>query len=392
MILTNKQEEGLKIAVQRYKDHEKYTVISGYAGTGKSTLVRFIIDALPVAKDKVCYATFTGKAAEVLRKKGNKNTLTLHKLLYNNIMLPAGGYMRKPKPELEYTIVVVDEVSMVPKDMIDLLFSHKCYVICLGDPFQLPPINKDSDNHLLDHPHVFLDEIMRQAAENEIIRVSMDIRQNYRLPEFNGNDVKVVPRKDYDREMLTWADQVLVATNNSRANCNKTVRVMLDRGPLPEDGDKVVCLENYWETCSTNGNPLVNGTIGYLKKPVLDTYITLHLRLQTNPILYMTTDIITEDGDKFCEVYTDQQKLITGSSLLEWKDKYTLAQRKYRIGDWIPRELDYGYAITCHKAQGSQWQKVFILEESFPFTAEEHARWLYTAITRAEEQVIIVRN
>ena len=82
MILTKKQEEGLKIAVERYLNDEKYTVISGYAGSGKTTLVRFIIEALDVNEDEVCYCAFTGKATEVLRKKGNKNTCTLHKLLY----------------------------------------------------------------------------------------------------------------------------------------------------------------------------------------------------------------------------------------------------------------------------------------------------------------------
>ena len=184
-----------------------------------------------------------------------------------------------------------------------------------------------------------------------------------------------------------------MATNNSRTNCNKTVRTMLNRGPLPEDGDKVVCLENYWETFSTKGNSLVNGTIGYLNKPVLDTSIKLpyYLHLSINPIIYMNTDIITDD-DKFFDIYVDQKKIATGESLLEWRDKYILTQRKYRIGDWVPREFDYGYAITCHKAQGSQWSKVFILEENFPFKEQEHARWLYTAITRAEEKVIIVRN
>ena len=72
MILTAKQEQGLKIAVQRHKDGEKYTVISGYAGTGKSTLVKFIISALDIDDNRVCYTAFTGKAAEVLRKKGNR--------------------------------------------------------------------------------------------------------------------------------------------------------------------------------------------------------------------------------------------------------------------------------------------------------------------------------
>ena len=179
MQLTLKQQKGLNIALQRYKDNEKYTVIGGFAGTGKSTLVKFIISALcneGVDERDVCYATFTGKAAQVLLKKGNKNVSTLHKLLYDSFPQITGGFIRKPKTEIDYKIVVVDEVSMAPKTLMDLLFRHRVHVICLGDPFQLPPVDKDQDNHLLDNPHIFLDEIMRQAAESEIIRLSSQIR------------------------------------------------------------------------------------------------------------------------------------------------------------------------------------------------------------------------
>ena len=104
MELTNKQEQGLKIALKRYKNNERYTVIGGYAGTGKSTLVRFIIDALDVDEDKVAYATYTGKAAEVLRKKGNPNVMTLHRLLYDSIPRQGGGFIRIPKKQLDYEI------------------------------------------------------------------------------------------------------------------------------------------------------------------------------------------------------------------------------------------------------------------------------------------------
>ena len=135
MELTNAQQKGLEIAVNRYRNNEKYVVISGYAGTGKSTLVKFIIEALNVEPSKVAYAAFTGKAAEVLRKKGNPNALTLHKLLYDHIPKPNGGFIRKPKVALEYKIIVVDEVSLVPKSMIDILLRHNVYVIFLGDPF-----------------------------------------------------------------------------------------------------------------------------------------------------------------------------------------------------------------------------------------------------------------
>ena len=224
MILTKKQEEGLKLILERHKNKEKYTVISGYAGTGKSTLVKVAIEALDVEEDKVAYATYTGKAAEVLRKKGNDGACTLHKLLYDSIPLPGGGFYRKPKAKLEEEVIVVDEVSMVPKTMIDMLLKHRVYVIFLGDPFQLSQIDKNEENHLLDKPHVFLDEIMRQAKDSEIIRVTIDLRTTYDLNLFQGNDVQILPREALVTGMMTWADQIIVATNAMRQSVNNQMR------------------------------------------------------------------------------------------------------------------------------------------------------------------------
>lgn len=206
MILTPKQEQGLKIAVQRHKDGEKYTVISGYAGTGKSTLVRFIISALDVDEGRVCYTAFTGKAAEVLRKKGNRNVSTLHRLLYESIPREAGGFYRRIKPSIPYDIIIVDECSMAPKELIDILLNHKVYVIFLGDPFQLPPIDKDDDNHLLDNPHIFLDEIMRQAQESEIIRLTMKIRNQEPISFGSSDTVKILHHRELTQGMYSWAD------------------------------------------------------------------------------------------------------------------------------------------------------------------------------------------
>ena len=135
MILTQKQELGLRIAVDRYNHNQKYTVIAGYAGAGKSTLVRFIIEALHVSEEEVCFATFTGKAAQVLLKKGNMNVSTLHKLLYKSFPKPDGTFVRIPVEEIPYKVVVVDEVSMAPKSLMDLLFTYDVHIICLGDPF-----------------------------------------------------------------------------------------------------------------------------------------------------------------------------------------------------------------------------------------------------------------
>ena len=90
MVLTSKQETGLKLAVSRYKAHESYTCIAGYAGTGKSTLIKFIIAALGLAPEQVCYVAYTGKAAQVLKQKGCPNPITAHKLLYKAKPMPNG--------------------------------------------------------------------------------------------------------------------------------------------------------------------------------------------------------------------------------------------------------------------------------------------------------------
>lgn len=393
MVLTKKQEEGLKIAVERYYNDEKYTVISGYAGSGKTTLVRFIIDALDVDENEVCYCAFTGKAAEVLRKKGNKNTCTLHKLLYESIPKPTGGFFRKPKVEIPYSIIVVDEISMAPKTLIDLLFKHNVYVICLGDPFQLPPIDKDEDNHLLEHPHIFLDEIMRQAQESEIIRLTMRIRNQEDIDFYNGNEVKIIPYNQLNTGILQWGDQILTATNVKRQVINSQMRELHQYPDYPVDGDKVICLRNYWEEFSENEDALINGTIGILRNSFqsfrqIPAFVKSHIK----KFDLLISDIhIPETGDKYNMVEIDRKMIITGEKCCDWKLSYQLGKLRPRYGEIVPKEFAYAYAITVHKAQGSEWNKVVVLEETFPFDKMEHARWLYTACTRASEKLVLVR-
>lgn len=394
MVLTKKQEEGLKIAVERHKAGEKYTIISGYAGTGKSTLVKFIIAALDVEPEKVAYVSFTGKAAEVLRKKGNKNSMTMHRLLFESIPKPGGGFFHKPKPHLEYDIVVVDEISMVPKKLIDQLFHHQIYVICLGDPFQLPPVDKDEDNHLLDSPHIFLDEIMRQAQDSEIIQLTMKIREQKPLDFYKGSEVQVLPSSALNTGMLLWGDQIITATNAKRTSINNQVRTLLRKGPEPEDGDKIICLRNYWENFNESGDPLVNGTVGLLTNSYRDSIKIPRFATQGSNIKEF--DVIYGDFIANESIYpmidVDRQMLLSGEKCCDWRLSYKLGKLRSRIGDIIPKEFAYGYAITAHKSQGSEWDKILIIEENFPFVKEEHARWLYTAATRASSRLVIVRS
>lgn len=394
MILTNKQQEGLKIAIERYRNHEKLTVISGYAGVGKSQLVKFIIEALDVKQDEVCYATFTGKAAEVLRKKGNPGATTLHKLLYKFVPKPNGGYRRFPKAELKYKVVVVDEVSMVPKSMIELLLKHKAYIIFLGDPEQLPQINKEEAHDLLEHPHIFLDEVMRQAQESEIIRLTMDIREGKPINFSNGKEVIVLPKKELNTGMLLWADQIICGTNKKRIELNMAVRNLLGyESELPQDGEKMICLRNYWEDFSSNGDALVNGTTGIIKNPFESFRDAPSYACLKNPRMEtLVGDFIAEDGSIFEQVEMDKHMILTGQKCFEWRDEYKLGKLKNKIGDIIPREFAFGYALTGWKAQGSEWDKVLVYEENFPFDREEHKKFLYTCATRASQKLVLIRN
>lgn len=393
MELNEKQKQGLDIAVKRYKNKEKYTIISGYAGTGKSTLVKFIISALPDinSEEDVIYTSFTGKATQVLSKKGNKNTATLHKLLFKSVPRPDGTFARIPVPMIPYKIVVVDEISMAPKSLIDRLLNYNVHIIGLGDPFQLPPIDKNEDNHLLDNPHIFLDEIMRQEAESEIIQLTMKIRNGKPIDYFKGNQVQIIKKEELNTGMLFWADQVIVATNATRTRINKEMRDLLGRGDKPEDGDKVICCRNYWEKFASDGSALINGTIGTLKD-VYPSFIQVPRYIDGigRQVKTINANFIGEQEENYGSISMDNQMIMEGQKALDWKTEYKLSKNiKYMY--LIPLEFTYGYAITGHRSQGSEWDKIVVIEEKFPFNKEEHARWLYTVCTRASDKLVLVR-
>ena len=392
MILTAKQEEGLRIAVAKYKSKEKYTCISGFAGSGKSTLIKFIIKALPVNPSfDVAYATFTGKAAQVLRQKGCPNAMTLHKLLYQSVPLPNGKFIFTPRPSIEYKIVVVDEVSMVSQELWDLLMSYNVYILACGDPGQLSPISKEGNCDILKRPHVFLDEIMRQAQESEIIRLSMDIREGRSINYYKGKEIQIIPQSEVIDGMFTWADQIITATNKMRCMINTKMRAAANRSPIPEIGDKIICGRNCWSILDTLGlDALVNGTIGYISDIVEENYRYNHYQLSKPVPLYFTS-IETDYGDEFINIPIDKTYILTGKKFLTSEQEYVFYKSKKLQEEPRPIEFDFGYAITCHRAQGSQWDKILIFEENFPFDKEEHRRWLYTAVTRAADRVVLVR-
>lgn len=338
------------------------------------------------------YTALTGKACNVLQQKGNKNVSTLHHLLYKYRPLKNGGFKKIPRDVIDYDVVVVDECSMVPKWLIQQLAVHQgIYVLILGDVFQIPNIYPDEDNHLLDSPHVFLNEVHRQALESDIIKVSMDIRNNQPLAPYRGKDIQIFNNSDLTEGMLLWADQIISATNATRMEINKIMRQLLGYSGEPQEGEKVICLKNEWDIFDNQGNPLVNGTIGYLKNIYTQTFIYPKSICGGGSLEVIRADMTTEIGTTFRDLIIDKQGFLTGNLSLSPKVQHSLKRSK-ELNWMVPQLFTYGYCVSCHKFQGSQADKILVLEEKFPFEHEEHQRWLYTACTRAAQKCVIIKK
>lgn len=292
-----------------------------------------------------------------------------------------------PKRPLDgnYRLIIVDEISMLPKEMWDLLLSHNIHVIALGDPGQLPPIGED--NGILQHPHVFLEEIMRQAAESEIIRLTMDIRAGKPLQLFKGNEVMVLDKNAYRDDMCEWADEVIVGKNITRHHINYEMRKRKFgvEDNIPVEGDKVVCLKNDWDEMTAAGDVLVNGLIGTIHNPHVERNV---------PFIgaRIIGDFLTEEKAGTDNMTMDAfHSLPMDLKMFENHEPTVNASNFRKIpATFQPKQFDFGYCITCHKSQGSEYNKVLVFEEFLK--GDEHARWLYTAATRAKEKLVIIRN
>lgn len=379
MILTSGQEKGLKIAVERYKHREPYTVIAGYAGTGKSTLVQFIIDALNLDEDYVVYIAYTGKASLVLKNKGCDNSMTAHKLLYHAIEKPDGTYEFHPrhKFDVNYKLIVLDECSMLPQEMWNLLLSHRIHVIALGDPGQLPPI--DGISTILDNPHIMLDEVVRQAQESPIIRLSMDVRAGKWIDYGGPKECRILPHEKISDKLLLGADQILCGKNITRHCLNERLRKLKfgeQYTQAPINGDKVICLKNEWQKVGSNGDPLVNGMIGTIN----------NINLYDNSLYQpkMITDFTSNSSGVYYGLHMDY-KIFTERQSTVNKDNWVLYPKYARAC-----EFDYGYTVTVHKYQGSEAEKIIVYDEWLG-DAEFHRKWLYTGVTRASKMLVVVK-
>lgn len=360
-----------------------YITIGGYAGTGKTTLIAVLRKRIAkLSKDmKVGFVSYTGKAARVLRNKLKESKVllsddsvgTIHSLIYSPVVNEKEEIIGwKQKEKIDRNLIIIDEASMVDETIWLHLLSYKVPIIVVGDHGQLPPIS--GSFHLIASPELELIEIHRQAQGNPIIALSIQARQNgYIRPGVYGNYVRKFSKEDSDAEELVGEllanyspdTLILCGYNRTRKKLNLHIRNTLGfTSPLPQVGDRVICLRNNHEKHIFNG---MTGTI---------------LKITDESPQWYKTEIQMDGEDGIYKGLISKDQFMSDSAL-----NFTNKRSAIMAGDLF----DFGYALTVHKAQGSQAKRVILFEERFSKMDDEAwRRWLYTAVTRAEEELYII--
>ena len=399
-----KQDEALKAVDHWFKHESKKKQVFrlfGTAGTGKSTLAKHFAKNID---GTVLFAAYTGKAAHVMAQKGCDGATTIHQLIYQPKMaskakLRAMEYdldrlKAQPEPDLELIaqveielqkerestsrmsfalnrdsdlrfakLLIVDEVSMVNQSLAEDILSFGVPVLVLGDPEQLPPIF--GEGYFTEaKPDVMLTEIHRQALDNPIIMLSKIVREGGRLNLGNYGDSKVINSQLSGEEILQH-DIILTGLRKTKLACDNKARQLLGRSSyLPMRGDSLMCVKN------NHSMGILNGQIYFTMADAVNLgggVVSLHVQ-----------NVDNEDEI----ILSASEKLFTGQKLDRWDHEEDI------------QEFEYAYAITVHKSQGSQWDRVLLFDQKdrFPmWTERDRRRWLYTGITRAAESVTIMR-
>lgn len=378
----------------------------GYAGTGKTTLAKHLAEGVD---GTVLFAAFTGKAAYVLQSKGCAGATTIHSLIYHSRdkgkaqlvemerqlqlligELTAEGkdpeksdrvkdirkmieqereslkqpfFVLNPESEVRHAkLVIIDECSMVDARMGADLLSFGTKVLVLGDPAQLPPVGGAGYFTENVRPNIMLEEIHRQAEESPIIRMATQVRNEQPLSLGDWDrDCRVLDGERIAPELALSFDQILVGKNKTRFATNRRVRTLKGiSDPYPVQGDRLVCLRNDHDAGLLNGAIFSVVSMG----GVMDQKVLM--------------DIVPEGSNFAQEVMAHEHYFVGKGEDLAWFEKKEA------------QEFDYGYALTVHKAQGSQWDSVLLFDESYVFR-KDRWRWLYTGITRAAEKLTVVR-
>lgn len=375
----------------------------GFGGTGKSTLATHFAEGVD---GLVLFGAFTGKAALVMRQKGCPGATTIHSMIYTSqeksrVRLlelesqlfdlegsPAIGTGHKvnqlreeiaqekkrlgqpsfrlnpTSDALNASLIIIDEVSMVSTEMAQDLLSFGKKVLVLGDPFQLPPVY--GGGYFTEcKPDIMLTEVHRQALDSPVLALATRIRMGEHVRTGWGSGDTCIT-DDIRPEEVVACDQVIVGRNATRRASNRRMRELIGisdprHAVYPVAGDKVVCLRNNHDMGLLNGSLWTVTSVGTI---VEGGYIEMGIKSEEGLELNVNSHTHCFEGREMD---------------LAWFDRKNA------------EEFDYGYALTCHKAQGSAFRHVVLFDESNCFRADAR-RWLYTGITRAVERVTVVRR
>jgi exodeoxyribonuclease-5 len=354
--------------------------LSGYAGTGKTSLIHLILASL--AGRRVAVVAYTGKAASVLRSKGVNGARTIHATIYAMIeeeivdkdtgkKTTIVSWGRKAREDIEADAFIIDEASMVGKEILDDLIALGMPIVAIGDSAQLPPISK-YDVNLMADPDMFLTQIHRQAEGNSIIELATRLRTEKGfatrgISAMETDDLQIIGLPEVRR---TEADVFICGFNKTRANMNLTLRNRMGFSPQEPfgKGERIICLSNDREL------GVFNGLMGTIAGPVTESMTTIYPRGQ-DPVDVATllAPVMWDGAEK--ERITPMSTISLGTAdKIDWGVSMAHYARLAVV--------DYGHCITCHKSQGSEWDRVSIINEAMPKLWDQD-RWLYTAVTRA---------
>ena len=389
-------------------------VLSGYAGTGKTFLIDYVVrEALHLkAGDEAVFVSPTGKAAANLVKNGTIAG-TVHSLIYMRdgdefdvdengeiIEKHALSFIKREKIDERIRLIIVDEASMVNETVLYDLLSFNVKCLFCGDGAQLPPVNGECP--LLGNPNYTLTQIVRQAKDNPIIQVATMAREGKRIPYGKyGDKVCVVGRNALSpaerKRLFLKADQIICGRNKTRNSLNAEIRgykgIPVEQ-ELPIEGEKLICTLNDWEKPLDKDERfyLVNGIIGTAKEivPSFDDLATMEFTadfLEESVKVPFDTGIFTKG--EYTHLYGDRAVTLADGTVVH-ESNFQLLRKLRAVSEEVICRFEFAYAVTCHKAQGSEFNFVIVFDESWVFD-EERDRWLYTAITRAKEKLLIIR-
>lgn len=431
------------------KNSDQIFVLKGYAGTGKTTTVRALVESLPALNGKTVLLAPTGRAAKVLSNYTGKQAFTIHKKIYYRKPDTAGGMAFTLQQNLHTnTIFIVDEASMISNsgglaggsfgssslldDLISYVFNgNNCKLIFIGDTAQLPPVGLDVspalDIDFLKASFYFqldwheLTEVVRQSENSGVLTNATAIRNQIKndsnvKPHFELEGFKDIVRLGGDEleDALNSAyskygaeDTMVICRSNKRANIfNQQIRARIrwQENELSTGDFMMVVKNNYfWLPDESKAGFIANGdivqltSIGKIQEMHGFKFADVRIRMIDYPDepeleTRLLLDTIMSESPSLSQ--EDNQRLYNSVSA----DYSDIADRRLRLkkvkedGFFNALQVKFAYAVTCHKAQGGQWPCVFV-EQGYltdEMINKEYLRWLYTAVSRASEKLYLV--